>query len=184
MTTTSLGMPEVFRTERLVASRLRHEDAEEIFYTYASKPEATKYMAWPTHLSLEDTRTFLQYTRTGWNNGVDYSYGLRLGGRRLIGSCGAMNNGGSIQFGYILSPTHWNRGLATEACLKLMEILSSLREVNMIGTFVDVDNVASARVLIKSGLVEVEKRERWFRFVNQGNQEKDCILFRLPLPRR
>ncbi len=184
MTITSLVMPESFNTERMVASRLRHEDAEEIFYTYASKPEATKYVSWPTHSSMEDTRRFLQYTRSGWNAGLDYGYSLRIAGHRLVGSCGAVNNNGSIQFGYILSPSQWGKGLATEACRKLMEILSSLRGVQSIGTFVDAENTASARVLLKSGLTEIERRVRWFRFVNQGNQQKDCILFRLPLPRR
>lgn len=178
-----LLMPEQFRTDRLLASRLRREDAEEIFYTYASKPEATKYVSWPTHKSLQDTRDFLSYAAAGWAAGIDYSYGLRLNGR-LVGSIGVVNNNGSIQFGYILSPSQWGKGLATEACRKLMEILSSLDGVNSVGTFVDVENAASARVLVKSGLNEIERRARWFRFVNQQNEEKDCLLFRLPLPRR
>ena len=176
-------MPESFTTERLGIYRLRHEDAEEIFYTYASKPDATKYVSWPTHQSLADTKRYLSFARAGWHAGVDYSYGLRLAGRRLIGSCGVVNDQGNIQFGYILSPSQWGQGYATEACRKLMEILSSLPDVKSIGTFVDADNVASAKVLVKSGLQQVEQRQKWFRFVNQGNQEKDCILFRLPLHR-
>lgn len=64
-----------------------------------------------------------------------------------------------------------------------MEILTVLDGVKSVGTFVDAENAASARVLIKSGLQEVERRTRWFRFVNQQNQEKDCIFFRLPLSR-
>jgi len=178
-----LFMPDEFRTARLVASRLRYEDAEEIFYTYASKPEATRFVSWPTHKSLRDTRVFLDYALSGWASGTDFSFGLRLQNHRLIGSCGILNDRGTIQFGYIISPTHWGRGLATEACKRLMEILSVLDGVKSVGTFVDAENVASARVLIKSGLQEVERRTRWFRFVNQQNQEKDCIFFRLPLSR-
>jgi len=44
--------------ERLELHRFRYEDSEEIFYTYASKPEATKYMAWPTHQTIHDTHDF------------------------------------------------------------------------------------------------------------------------------
>ena len=137
-----LPMPESFTTERLGIYRLRHEDAEEIFYTYASKPGATKYVSWPTHQSLADTKRYLGFTRAGWQAGVDYSYSLRLAGRRLIGSCGLVNDHGNIQFGYILSPSQWGQGYATEACRKLMEILSSLPGVKSIGTFVDAENVA------------------------------------------
>ena len=64
-----------------------------------------------------------------------------------------------------------------------MQILSKISGVRSITTFVDAENEASAKVLIKSGLQLIERRERWFRFVNQGNAEKDCLLFRWPMPR-
>ena len=176
-----LQMPDAFFTERLGMFRLQHEDAEEIFYTYASKPEATKFVSWPTHESVADTRRYLAFARAGWEAGVDYSYAVRLYNRRLIGSCGVVNDKGVIQFGYILSPSQWGQGYATEVCKKLMEILTATPGVHAIGSFVDAENKASARVLLKSGLQQVEVRPKWFRFVNQGNQEKDCIFFRLPL---
>ena len=99
---------------------------------------------------------------------------------RLIGSCGVVNDHGQIQFGYILSPSQWGNGYATEVCKKLMEILKSMPEVKSIGTFIDAENLASERVLLKSGLKFIEKREKWFRFVNQNNQAKDCKIFNLP----
>lgn len=179
-----LIMPESFATERLNARRFRREDAEEIFYTYAGKPEATKFVSWPTHQGLRDTHAFLDYALTGWALGTDFSYGIRHQGHRLVGSCGVMNDNGMLQFGYILSPTQWGKGYATEICRKLMQILMGLDGVRGIGTFVDVENEASANVLRKSGLVEIERREKWFRFVNQQNLEKDCLVFRLPMARR
>src|SRR6218665_1463009 len=111
----NLDLPERIETDRLTLQRLRYEDAEELFYTYASKPEATRYMSWPTHQSLDDTREFLGYAAQGWKAGTDYSYGIRLKHvNRLIGSCGILNDEGKIQFGYVLSPTQWGRGYATE----------------------------------------------------------------------
>ena len=35
-----LMLPEQFYTQRLAIARLRYEDAEEMFYAFASKPEA------------------------------------------------------------------------------------------------------------------------------------------------
>jgi ribosomal-protein-alanine N-acetyltransferase len=176
-----LALPEQFSTNRLWCHRLRREDAEEIFYTYASKTEATRFVSWRTHSSLADTRSFLSYCVNAWESGNDYTFGIRLPNRRLIGSCGVVNDEGILQFGYIISPSQWGNGYATEVCQRLMDLLSALPNVKTIGTFVDAENVASARVLIKSGLQELERREKWFRFVNQGNKQKDCILFRLPL---
>lgn len=175
-----LLVPEKIETHRLVLQRLKYEDAEEIFYTYASKPECTRFMAWPTHRSVEDTRAFLFYAHHAWTRGTDYSFSIRTrDSNRLIGSFGIMNDDGKIQFGYVLSPTQWGQGYATEVCMKMMEILRSQPHVFRIGTFVDVDNAASIKVLIKSGLTEEARLKDWFRFVNQDNKPKDCVLFRL-----
>lgn len=176
-----LNLPEQLSTERLLLRRLRYEDAEEIFYTYASKPEVTKYVTWPTHQSVDDTRGFLMYAIQAWNNGVDYSYCIRLKeNNRMIGSFGVMNDDGKLQFGYFFSPTYWGNGYATEVCRLMMPLLREQKGVYRIHTFVDVDNSASVKVLSKSGLVEEARLKNWFRFVNQ-DKPKDCILFYLPL---
>lgn len=175
-----LNVPERIETGRLVLQRLRYEDAEEIFYTYASKPEATTYMSWPTHQSIRDTHTFLRNTIRGWQLGVDYSFGIRLKiTHRLIGSIGLVNDDGKVQFGYILSPVQWGQGYATEACGALLDRVKTLPGIKQIGTFVDSENIASIRVLQKCGLRVEARLSRWFRFINQGNEPKDCILFML-----
>jgi hypothetical protein len=53
-------LPELYQTDRLVVARLRYEDAEEMFYAYASKPEATRFVTWLTHKSIADTRSYLR----------------------------------------------------------------------------------------------------------------------------
>ena len=176
-----LDLPEKIETERLLLQRLRYEDAEEIFYTYASKPEATRYLSWPMHKRIEDTRAFIRYAIDAWTLGLDYTFSMRLKqDNKFIGSFGVIHENGKIQFGYVLTPTQWGRGYATESCQKMMSVLKSFPSIFRIGTFVDVDNVASINVLKKSGLVEEARLMRWHRFVNQENQAKDCILFRLP----
>lgn len=177
----SLDLPPMISTERLTIQKLRYEEAEEIFYAYASKPEATRYVSWPTHRTIDDTLAFLAYADNGWSTGTDYSFAVRLkSSSRLIGSFGVMNDKGRIQFGYAYSPTQWGMGYATEVCSTMMDILRTLPVIE-VKTFTDVDNVASARVLLKSGLVEDGRMSNWFRFVNQGNELRDCLRFRLPL---
>jgi ribosomal-protein-alanine N-acetyltransferase len=176
-----LHLPETIATDRLSIQRLRYEDAEEIFYCYASKPEATRFMAWATHREIVDTRGFLRYAVAAWNEGMDYSFAIRLKeSGRMIGSFGVINENGKIQFGYILTPTHWGNGYATEVCRKMMTLLSEEKEVYRIGTFVDVENIASIKVLEKSGLVEEGRFKRWMRFPNQNNKPKDCVLYNYP----
>jgi ribosomal-protein-alanine N-acetyltransferase len=173
-----LPMPETIRTERLLIQRLRYEDAEEIFYTYASRDEATRFVAWPTHQNVDDTREFLRYARQAWAFGSDYSYSVRLHNNRLVGSVGATNENGKVQVGYIFGPLHWGQGYATEACRALLVEVSKMKQVYRIGSFVDVENKASIRVLEKCGMVEEARLPEWFRFVNQGDRPKECALFR------
>lgn len=173
-----LDLPEHLETDRLVLHRLKYEDAEEIFYTYASKPEVTRYVAWPTHQSIEDTRSFLKYAIGAWNAGTDYTFSIRLkSDNKFIGSFGAVNEDGKIQFGYIFSSTHWNNGYATEVCKRMMTALKNQHNIHRIGTFVDLENVSSVRVLIKAGLKEEARLVKWMRFPNQNMEPKDCAIF-------
>lgn len=179
-----LHIPEQIETERLLLKRFRPEDAEEVFYTYASKPDATRFMAWPTHQTIQDTRNFLSFAVNAWRQGIDYSFGIRLkSNNRLIGASGIMNDEGKIQFGYILGPVHWGNGYATEATRAVLAMVRNLPEVYRINTFADVDNAASIHVLKKCGLEEEALLQKWFRFPNQENQPKDCVLFKLDLRR-
>ena len=173
--------PAQIETARLTLQRLRYEDAEEIFYKYASKSEATKYVSWPTHQRIIETRIYLKHAVLGWSLGVDYSFSVRIKeSNQLIGTFGTINENGRLQFGYIFSPTQWGKGYATEVCQVMLPLLKLQLGVFRIGTFIDAENVASAKVLQKCGLIEEARLTKWFRFINQNNEAKDCILFKLP----
>lgn len=177
-----LSIPDNVNTDRLYLRPLRYEDADEIFHVYASRAEATRFVSWPTHRSIEDTRQFLNDAVRGWQQGTDYSFSIRKKeNHRFIGTFGLLNDNGKIQVGYALGPLHWGNGYATEACSQVLSVLQRVERIYRVGSFVDAENIASAKVLVKSGMVEEARLPEWFRFVNQGNQPKDCILFRLPL---
>lgn len=50
-------------TERLILRRFVMEDAEDMYNNWASDPEVTKYLTWPTHPSSEVTKDI---------NGLDF----------------------------------------------------------------------------------------------------------------
>jgi len=178
-------LPERIETERLLLQRLRYEDAEEIFYCYASKAEAVKYVSWPLHESMKETRSYLRYANDAWNYGMEFSFSMReKNSQLLIGSYGVINEKGRIQFGYILGPVHWGLGYATEACRAITSLLQPQPLIYRIGTYVDCDNETSMRVLEKCGFVKEGKLKNWMRFPNQGNLPKDCWVYVLGSPVR
>jgi ribosomal-protein-alanine N-acetyltransferase len=181
--TKHLAFPPLIETTRLYLRRLRYEDAEEIFYAYASKPEATRYVSWPTHRRIADTRQYLRYAVGAWNAGTDFAYAIRVkGSARLAGSIGAVLKGSEVQVGYIISPALWGSGLATEACKALGNVLLNMKGLTRVWTLVDADNKASVRVLEKCGWKCEGLKPAYFAFVNQNNQLKDCYLFVLASP--
>ncbi len=173
-----IELPERIETERLLIQRLRYEDAEEIFYCYAGKPEATRYVSWATHTTIRETRTFLRYANDAWKYGLDFSFSIRLKEtQQLIGSYGVINENGRVQFGYALGPNHWGKGYATEACMKFTSLLKTQRLIYRLSSYVDCDHEASMRVLAKCGFVKEAKLSRWMKFPNQGNLPKDCWVY-------
>ena len=57
---------EIIETERLLLRRPRRSDEPAVFSRYASDPDVTRYMSFPTHQSLDDTRAFVQWSDTLW----------------------------------------------------------------------------------------------------------------------
>ena len=42
-------------TERLTLRRFMIEDAESMYYNWASEDEVTRFLTWPTHKSVQDS---------------------------------------------------------------------------------------------------------------------------------
>src|SRR5262249_10452963 len=58
---------ERFETSRLVLRKPTLADAEAVFVRYASDPEVTRYLGWPRHQSVDDTRAFLTFSEAEWS---------------------------------------------------------------------------------------------------------------------
>ena len=89
MKTPGRKAPPVVETERLVLMRPEAKDAEAIFERYSSDPDVTKYVGWPTHRSLDQTRMFLSFSDSEWDRWPAGPYLVHVkGGAVLIGGTG------------------------------------------------------------------------------------------------
>jgi len=153
-----LDLPEQFltlQTPRLILRKMTIEDAEAIF-TYASDPQITTYTSWTEHQSIEDTYEYLnnvvfQIYRDG--KGLDWGIVEKASGK-LIGTCSLYttphHRRGSL--GYSLARNYWGQGLMTEAAKAAIAFGFHVMQLQRIQGICDVDNLASARVLEKSGM--------------------------------
>ena len=172
-------LPETFLTERIECRRHRREEAEEMFYAYASKPAVTQFLIWPTHACIEDTRRYIRYAAARWDSGLEFAWTIRLKPReRLIGSIGLVKAPGELQVGYVFSPTVWGLGLAGEALGGLLDFTKG-RMVEPIVSYVHPENLASIRVLENAGFSQITGESAAFIFPNLDGRAHTVLKFRL-----
>jgi RimJ/RimL family protein N-acetyltransferase len=146
-----LKAPHQFKTERLVLRKPATSDAEEIYRRYASDPEVTRYLGWPRHQSIDDTRTFIRFSETQWRDSPAGPYLIESGSGLLLGGTGLEFKTAALAMtGYVLARDAWGLGYATEA-LRAMIGLARQLEVRELRAFCHATHTASQRVLEKCG---------------------------------
>jgi ribosomal-protein-alanine N-acetyltransferase len=175
--------PNQIATARLLLRKPTAEDAEAIFSRYASDAEVTKYLSWPRHRTLEDTKWFLKFSDAEWESqpAGPYIIEAKTGGQ-LVGSTGLAFESDSVaQTGYVFARDAWGRGYATEALTAMTELARELG-VRELYAFCHALHPASAHVLDKCGFRREALLERHTEFPNLGsNQREDCLRYALLL---
>ena len=158
---------ERIETRRLVLRRPRPEDAQAIFARYASDPDVTRFMSWPTHDSLDATRLFLEFSDAEWARWPAGPY--LIDSRqdcRLLGSTGlAFETPQRAATGYVLAKDAWGKGYASEALGAVVGIARSLGLVRL-HALCHFEHSRSWRVLEKCGFAREGVLRRHSEFPN------------------
>ena len=81
-----LKTPSKLESDRLIVKPLVIKDVKRIFSVYASHPEATRYISWPTHKTVNETMTFL-VNKLKKHNDEEHIHGIfRKFDEQFIGS--------------------------------------------------------------------------------------------------
>lgn len=143
-------------TERLLLRRFTLEDAPKMYENWASDPEVTKYLTWPTHVSLENTREVLSGWVAAYEKEDKYEWCLELKETgEPIGSIGAFDINEkvkSVEVGYCISCRYWHQGITSEALKAVIDFLMQEVGVCRISARHDVRNPHSGQVMKKCGL--------------------------------
>jgi len=161
------------RTERLLLRRPHIDDLDAMF-EIMSNPAAMRYWSTLPHASRDVTRPWLEQmiARTA-AGGEDFL--IEYEGR-VIGDVGA---GRLPDFGFIIHPDYWGRGLATEASAGFIAHVFGNMAATELRADVDPRNIASLRVLTRLGFTETGRAERTFLL---GEEWCDSIYLALPRP--
>ena len=173
----SVEAPDLIYTPRLVLRRPRPEDAESIFARYASDPEVTRFVGWPVHTSVDDTRRFLTFSAGEWEQwpAGPYVVHVRAGGS-LVGATGlSFETPQRAMTGYVLARDAWGQGYATET-LQAMVDLAPGCGVRRLYAICHTEHAASVRVLEKCGLAREGVLRRHSIFPNLSPEQPSDVF--------
>jgi len=143
-------------TERLVLRRFTLDDAGAVFNNWASDPEVTKYLKWPTHESLDVSRAWCELRVAAHAADDDYNWVITLrSSGEPIGSIGITNLDEGVRsasVGYCIGKAWWHQGYASEALASVVKFMFEEVGLNRIEARYDPRNVNSGKVMLKAGL--------------------------------
>lgn len=154
MMPTTYRLPEEFQTARYRLRRVEVDDAQAIFESYAHDASVTRFLGWKPHQSAAETTLFLKAASREWETGVGFPVVAfpRERPTDLIGMFHPHLIGHRVNFGYVLRASAWGKGAASEVMAWLVEHALAQPKIFRAEAFCDVDNLASARVMEKSGM--------------------------------
>jgi len=144
------------KTERLTLRPFLLSDAQDVFDTWTTDSEVSKFMRWNTHTSLKETTEFitLAIENIPSPHSYDWIFILNETGKP-IGSGGLYwkEKYKMFELGYCLAKKAWGQGFAVEASVGILDFAKQmLNEDQFFAEYVK-ENSASGRVLEKLGFV-------------------------------
>ncbi|MEK4973413.1 GNAT family protein [Niallia sp. FSL R7-0648] len=142
-------------TERLILRKVTLEDVEDMYY-YGTNEDVSKYVTWKTHKTLSDTREYIEFILSQYENkkiapwGIEYKENGKFIGTIDFVSWQLKHN--IAEIGYVISQDYWGKGIAPEAANEVIKFGFNNMDLVRIQARCDVENIGSARVMEKVGM--------------------------------
>ena len=147
---------QILETPRLLLRPACREDAEPMFRNWASDPEVTKFLTWPTHDSVGVSDAVIRLWLAEYEKEDYYQWMIQL--KTLgepIGSISVVRQNPAVaeaEIGYCIGRRWWHQGIVSEALSAVMEFLFTQVGMNRIAARHDPNNPHSGGVMRKCGM--------------------------------
>src|SRR5699024_10309314 len=108
---------QILKTKRLVLRPLSLDDAQAMYDNWASDPQVTRFMNWPTHENIEVTRAILAEWVPQYQDPSYYHWCITLDGEP-VGAIAILNiqeRSMAGELGYNIGRKWWRQGITSEA---------------------------------------------------------------------
>ena len=171
-------LPDKFRTARLFLRPIAMADAGPIFQAYQRNPEVTQFLIWRPHRTRIDIES---YIRSCLETPPHRARTYVMQGRKdsVIRGCLDLRQADRhrLEFGYVLARAWWGQGLMTEALTEIVRWGLAQPAIFRISAVCDVENIGSARVMEKSGLINEGVLRRYLIHPGMSKEPRDCFSY-------
>lgn len=170
--------PEQFETKRLLLRPPQRKDAEAIFSAYAQDHEVVRYLPWLPHASVENTRSFVQWSMEAWSGEHRFPWVITCKeSKTLLGMIELRPHDFHASLGYVLARAYWNQGIMSEAVQVLVDWALAQPPIYRVWAICDQENIGSARVMEKVGMQQEGLMRRGVIHPNLSLAPRDCWLY-------
>ena len=162
---------QTIETPRLILRRAVRKDADAMFRNWASDPEVTKYLTWPTHSTVDISKRVLDSWIKEYKKDDYYQWMIVL--KELgqpIGSISVVRQNDAVaeaEIGYCIGKHWWHQGIMTEALTAAIDFFFEEVGANRVEACHDPNNPHSGAVMAKCGMI-FEGTQRQAGINNQG----------------
>lgn len=140
------------KTERLILRKFKKSDYKDIFL-WASNPLVNRYVTYPRHQSLKDSKKIARQWAMGAKKKTNYNWAIELDGK-VIGNISAVNHDKLWEagMGWQIDSPYWNKGIMTEAATAVFDFLFCEVGFHRICAKHETRNPGSGKVMEKLGM--------------------------------
>lgn len=143
-------------TERLILRPFQIGDAVDMYQNWARDDRVTKFLTWPSHKSVEESKEVLETWALEYPNPTWYQWCIELKELgQAIGSISVVHQNeeiASVEIGYCIGHDYWNRGITSEAFQAVIDFFFLQVNANRIESRHDPRNPNSGKVMATCGL--------------------------------
>ena len=145
---------QILKTKRLVLRPFSLDDAQAMYDNWASDPQVTRFMNWPTHENIEVTRAILAEWVPQYQNPSYYHWCITLDSEP-VGAISILNiqeRSMAGELGYNIGQKWWRQGITSEAAQAVLDFAFGVVGFHRIEAIHAVANPGSGGVMKKCGM--------------------------------
>jgi RimJ/RimL family protein N-acetyltransferase len=174
---------EPLATPRLLLREPRAEHAPQIFGSFSSDPEVTRFLRWRPHRELAEAEAAMAGRLARLRDASELSWIAFLRATdHVVGSVSLWPSPPQAELGFAFARAVWGRGLASEAARAVLDWAFRRLPLERIWAACDVENARSRRVLEKLGMAQERVAPAFAVHPGLGAAPRDCFIHAVARP--